>query len=535
MSAPATRSPGQESRRPLARWVLVTSILASSMAFIDGTALSVALPALQSDFGATGANLLWVTNGFSLPLAALLLFGGALGDHYGRRRTFMAGIGVFIVASMACGLAPTVEALIAARVAQGAGAAIMIPGSLAMISSYFGPAERGRAIGTWSAFSVLATTLGPVLGGLLAGANLWRGVFFINLPLALGALAILALKLPPDEDAAAGHRLDLRGAVTVTTGLAALNFGLIRWSEHSLGDLWVWGPLVTGVLGLGLFVLTQLKGKQPLLPLGIFRNPVLAGASVVSFLYYTAFHGTLFFLPLNLIQVQGYKPAMAGLTQVPLMVLLIALSAMAGRWVDRKGPRWPLTVGSGITGVGLLLLAFPGVTAGAGEFASRFLPGLLVVGVGLGLTATPVSTTLMTSVASDQLGLASGINSSLTRLAGVFAIAVLGPLMLALFAHGLTARVGQLGLPAAAVEQVTRDAAKLGATPLPAGLDAPAAAAVQAAIQWAFVDAFRWMVGIAAGLCWIAAIIAAVVLRPTTPGPGRSGFRSDEPRRGPGF
>ena len=514
MSERVARSDPRDARRPLARWVLVTSILASSMAFIDGTALSVALPALQADLGATGANLLWVTNGFSLPLAALLLFGGALGDHYGRRRTFVAGIAVFIVASMACGLAPNVTALIAARVAQGVGAAIMIPGSLAMISSYFGPAERGRAIGTWSAFSVLATTLGPVVGGLLAGANLWRGVFFINLPLALGALAILALKLPQDERPMDGNRLDLRGAVAVTTGLAALNYGLIRWSEASLGDFWVWGPLITGVLGLGLFIVFQLKTAQPLLPLGLFRHRTLAGASAVSFLYYTAFHGTLFFLPLNLIQVQGYPPAMAGLTQVPLMVLLISLSAWAGRWVDRKGPRWPLTVGSGITGVGLLLLALPGVTAGPGEFSSSFLPGLLVVGVGLGLTATPVSTTLMTSVASQQLGLASGINSSLTRLAGVFAIAALGPLMLALFSQVLAVRVGELGLPAAAVAQVTEDAAKLGATPLPAGLDAPLAESVQAAIRWAFVDAFRWIVGIAAGLCGIAAGVAAVVLRP---------------------
>lgn len=525
MSEPPIRSYPGDPRRRLARWVLVTSILASSMAFIDGTALSVALPALQADFGATGANLLWVTNGFSLPLAALLLFGGALGDHYGRRRTFMAGIAVFIVASMACGLAPTVPALIAARVVQGVGAAIMIPGSLAMISSYFGPAERGRAIGTWSAFSVLATTLGPVVGGLLAGAGLWRGVFFINLPLALGALAILAYRLPSDEPISQGHRLDLRGAVTVTTGLAALNFGLIRWSEHRLGEVWVWGPLLVGVIGLGLFIASQLTTERPLLPLGLFRHRTLAGASAVSFLYYTAFHGTLFFLPLNLIQVQGYKPAMAGMTQVPLMVLLIALSARAGRWVDRKGPRWPLAVGSGITGVGLLLLALPGVTSGPGEFGSSFLPGLLVVGVGLGLTATPVSTTLMTSVTSDQLGLASGINSSLTRLAGVFAIAALGPLMLALFGQVLSARVGELGLPAGTVAQLTRDAAKLGATPLPAGLDAPMAASVQGAIRWAFVDAFRWIVGVAGGLCWIAAGVAAVVLRPTTPVTGQSGIR----------
>jgi len=509
-----------DANRPLAKWVLATSILASGMAFIDGTALSVALPALQADLGATGANLLWVTNGFSLPLAALLLFGGAVGDHHGRRRTFIAGIALFVGASMACGFAPNVKALIAARVVQGVGAAIMIPGSLAMISSYFGPAERGRAIGLWSAFSVLATTLGPVVGGMLAGANLWRGVFFINLPLALVALAILGVKIPADQPATDGKRLDLRGAGCVTAGLAAFNYGLIRWSGSSLSDVWVWGTLVGGVVGMVLFVVSQKTAEQPLLPLGIFKNRTLAAASVVSFLYYTAFHGTLFFLPLNLIQVQGYKPALAGLTQVPIMMLLISLSAGAGRWVDRKGPRWPLAIGSSVTGVGFMLLAGPGVTAGPGEFWSSFFPGLLVVGIGLGLTATPVSATMMTSVASEHLGLASGINSSLTRLAGVFAIAALGPLMLALFAQVLEERVGELPVSGAAAAQLMRDASKLAATPVPAGLDAQGAEAVRGAIRWAFVDAFRWIVGIAAVLCWVAAGVAALGLRSRVGGGG---------------
>ncbi|HRE83190.1 MAG TPA: MFS transporter [Opitutaceae bacterium] len=484
------------------------------MAFIDGTALSVALPSLQADLDATGPNLLWVTNGFSLPLAALLLFGGALGDHYGRRRIFITGIALFIGASMACGLAPDVSLLIATRVVQGVGAALMIPGSLAMISSYFGAAERGRAIGLWSAFSVLATTLGPVVGGILAGANLWRGVFFINVPLAILALTLLVWKVPADKAPEKDHALDWRGAIAVTLGLAAFNFGLIRWSEHPLSEIGVWGMLVAGVFGLGLFLAIQITSRQPLLPLGIFRHRVLASASVVSFLYYVAFHGTLFFLPLNLIQVQGYPPAMAGVTQVPIMVLLVSLSALAGKWVDKKGPRWPLTLGAAVTGGGFWLLALPGVTEGPAAFWSSYFPGILVIGLGLALTATPVSATLMTSVASQHLGLASGINSSLTRLAGVLAVAALGPLMLTLFGGGLLGRVAELPvtMPAAAVEQLAHEASKLGATPVPEGLDENGAEAVRGAIRWAFVDAFRWIVGIAGALCWMAAGVAALGL-----------------------
>lgn len=488
--------------------MLITSILASGMAFIDGTALSVAMPALQADLQATGANLLWVTNGFSLPLAALLLFGGALGDCFGRRRIFILGIVGFVTASLGCGLAPDISTLIAARVVQGVGGALMIPGSLAMISSFFEPARRGKAIGAWSAFSVLATTVGPVFGGLLAGAGLWRGVFFINLPLAAIALVILLTKIPREVAPAVRPRVDWWGAFTVTLGLAALNFGLIQWSKTVFSETSVWLPIVVGLISLGGFLVIQIRVAQPLLPLDIFKSRTLAGASLLSFLFYMGFHGTLFFLPLNLIQVQGYAPTSAGLTQVPLMVLLVALSAWAGRLVDRRGPRLPLTVGPIIAGLGFAALGFPGITAGASEFWRSFLPGLVLVGIGLGLTATPLSTTVMLSVPAERLGLASGLNSSLTRLAGVFAIAVLGPLMLALFSHALSARTASLALPAIAIAQLQSEAAKLAMARAPLELGVETTAHVTTAIRWAFVDAFRWMVGAAGVLCWLGAAVA---------------------------
>jgi EmrB/QacA subfamily drug resistance transporter len=496
----------------VARWVLASSILASSMAFIDGTALSVAMPALQSDLGATGADLLWVTNGFSLPLAALLLFGGALGDAFGRRRIFALGIGIFAAASVACGLAPGIQTLIAARVAQGVGGALMIPGSLAMISSYFPAEERGKAIGTWSACSVLATTIGPVLGGVLAGAGWWRAVFFINLPLAAIALLVVWIRIPADRGVTGARRIDWGGAASITVGLAGLTHGLIQWSKSGLSDAAVAVPLFGGVVALAVFVVLQRRVSQPLLPFDIFRSRALTGASVLSFLFYMGFHGTLFFMPLNLVQVQGYPPTMAGLTQLPLMALLVLLSRSAGRLVDRRGPRLPLIIGPVVAGIGFLLFALPGITAGPVDFWTTYLPGFLLVGVGLGFTATPLSTTVMDAVPPTQLGLASGINSSLTRLAGVFAIAVLGPVMLAVFGQSLEKRVSNLALPPAAVAHLELEAAKLGVAQPPAGLGAETTAAVKAAIRGAFVDGFRVVVVGAAVLCWLGAGVAAWLL-----------------------
>jgi EmrB/QacA subfamily drug resistance transporter len=505
----------------IANWVLLSSVLASGMAFIDGTALSVALPVLQTDLKATGASLLWVTNGFSLPLAALLLFGGALGDAFGRRRIFITGIVIFVTASVACGLAPGIEVLIGARMVQGVGGALMIPGSLALISSHHPAEVRGKAIGTWSAFSVLATTLGPVLGGLLAGAGLWRAVFVINVPLAAIALLVLWFKIPAEPGHEGKRRVDWWGAGAVTAGLAGLNHGLIQWPKSGLGDPLVFLPLVGGVLALIGFVVLQLNVRHPLLPLDIFRSRPLCAACLLSFLFYMGFHGTLFFLPLNLVQVQGYAPMLAGLTQLPLMVLLILLSRWAGRLVDRRGPRLPLTVGPIVAGFGFLWFAVPGLTTGPGEFWTAYLPGFLLVGVGLGLTATPLSTAVMDAVPPGRLGLASGVNSSVTRLAGVFAIAVLGPVMLAAFGASLETRVAGLGLSADALAHLKLEAAKLAVAQPPPGLAAEVTLGVQQAIRGAFVEGFRLVVTVAAGLCGLGAAIAAWGLRPAAPGGGR--------------
>lgn len=401
----------------------------------------------------------------------------------------------------------------------------MIPGSLAMLSTRFAAAERGKAIGTWSAFSVLASAIGPVLGGLLARGGHWRWVFFINLPLAAIVLAVLWLKTPPDPRASERRSLDWRGALAAVTGLTCLNFGLIQWPREGLLKMEVWAALCAGIAALALFVVTERRTTNPLVPFGIFKSRALQGASWLSLLFYMAFHGILFFLPLNLIQAQGYDPAVAGMTQLPLMALLVLLSRRAGKLVDGYGPRLPLTLGPMIAGIGFLLLVVPEMTGGPREFWRQYLPGLLLVGAGLGLTAAPLSATVMTSIPDDQLGLASGINSSLSRLAGVLAIAVMGAVMLASFEAFLQGRVASLGLSDEVMAQLKREAPKLAETPVPAGLNATTSAAVKGAIQAAFVDGFRTLASLAAGLSWLGAFMAFRLL----PGRRRGSDSKSEP------
>lgn len=485
------------------RWVLGGSVLAASMVFIDGTALTVAMAALQKDLGATGADLFWINNAYTLFLAALMMLGGALGDRFGHKRVYMRGIALFAGASLLCGLATTTTALIAARALQGIGGALMIPGSLAIITDGFEPERRGRAIGTWSAGTVIGSAIGPVLGGLLAQAGWWRGVFFINLPLAVGALVVLQWKVPPDADTTS-RRLDYAGAVLAIVGLAGLNYGLIEAPARGFQSPVILGSLLGGVAALAGLVLV----------LRLFQSRTLCVAALVTLSFYGALNAIQFFLPLNLIQVQGYRAAVAGMTQLPLMILLAALSRWAGALVDRHGPRLPLSIGPAVAGLGFIWLAVPGVTAGPADFWKSYLPGLLLLGVGMGVTIAPLSTTVMGAVPTARAGLASGINSTLSRLAGVLAIAVLGPVVVLSFARALEARAS--ALPVHVRAALVSDAGKLGETHGPAGLDAATAATAVGAVRLAFVDAFRRVCWLAAAASGASALVAAIFLKPQT-------------------
>ena len=352
---------GDNSMLPeVGHWVLFSTILASSMAFIDSSALNVALPTLQDDLQTSGAQLLWIVNTYLLMLAALILVGGSLGDKLGRKRVFMLGISLFILASLACGLAPNIEFLLAARIAQGIGGAMMIPGSLAIITATFGPEHRGRAIGTWSAATTMVTIAGPVLGGCLADLGLWRGVFLINLPIGLAALLMLHFKVPESRNEAASSTIDYLGAILATLGLAGLTYGFISLPELGLTHPYVYVSLLGGGGALAGCGIVEVRSRHPMLPLHLFQSRTFSGANLLTLFLYGALNVGTFFLCLNLVQAQGYSQSIAGFADMPFALLLAGLSPWAGKLADHYGPRLSLIVGPTLSGFGFFAVVFGG-------------------------------------------------------------------------------------------------------------------------------------------------------------------------------
>lgn len=454
------------------------------MAFIDSTALNVVLPALQKGLNATGADLFWVLNAYLLVLAALILVGGSLGDKLGRKRIYMIGILVFIIGSMACGLAPDVHWLIGFRVLQGVGGALMIPGSLSLLSSSIDPGERGKAIGTWSAVTTVVTMGGPVLGGALADAGLWRGIFYINVPIGLLTLLILWRRVPESKEAGAGRKLDIPGVLAIATGLAALTFGFLRTANSGSGGgatggsaasgfgSWeVWGALALGLVLLGVFVWIEARRKDPMMPLYLFANRTFSGVNALTFFLYAGLGAGMLFLSLNLVQAQGYSQLQSGLTFLPFTVLMISIARWAGALADKHGARLFLTVGPAAAGLGLLMLSFVGKTRGPVDYWTHFLPGVLVLGLGMSFTVAPLTTTVMSSVSDEHSGVASGINNAMTRIAGVFANAIFGALAVLFFAGALEGPVDGLGLSPDGKREVMAQAANLGNAKVPKGLN----------------------------------------------------------------
>jgi len=506
-TAAADAAPAQK------RGVLIGAILASSMAFIDSSALNVALPTIQTDLHASGAELLWIVNGYLLMLAALIVVGGALGDLLGRKRVFMAGIGLFALASLACGLAPTTGVLIAARVVQGIGGALMIPGSLALISATFGDQGRGQAIGTWSAVTTIVTVAGPVLGGFLADAGLWRGVFLINPPIGVAGLLIIRAQVAESRSPDRGGRIDYAGAVLAVIGLGGLTYGFISAPDLGFADARVAGSLVAGAGALvGLFFV-ELRGAHPMIPLGLFRSRTFAGANLLTLFLYGALGVGTFFLALDLVQAQGYTQAQAGLAFTPFGLLLAGLSRWAGGLIDKIGARLPLVAGPALAGAGFLLFAFTGLTAGPGAYWTTFFPGVLVFGLGMAITVAPLTTAVMGAVPPGTSGTASGINNAVARTASVLTIAIVGAVALVVFAGALQARTAPLALAPAARAALQAAAGQLGAAAVPAGVTAAQAGAVQAAIKLAFVDTFRMVMLVCTGMAWLSAAVAALAIR----------------------
>ncbi|HEY4067760.1 MAG TPA: MFS transporter [Burkholderiaceae bacterium] len=498
------------------RWTLIAAILGSSMAFIDGTVVNVALPALQRDLDASAFAAQWVIESYALFLASLLLAGGALGDRFGRRRVFMLGVGLFTVASVLCGLSRSVEQLIVARSVQGIGAALLVPGSLALISATFPEAQRGRAIGTWSAFSGITAAVGPVIGGYLVEHFSWAWAFLINAPIGAVLLFICAAKVPESRGGGAGgDAVDGWGAALATLGLAGVVFALIEAPNRGWASPAVLGSALAGLLGLVLFVRVESVMRAPMLPLAFFRNRNFAGANLLTLLLYAALGGGLYFFPLNLIQVQGFGATAAGAAMLPFIAILFALSRWAGRLVDRFGSRPPLVVGPIVAAAGFALFTRPG--GGDANYWLSFFPAIGVLGLGMTITIAPLTTTVMNAVGAGSSGVASGVNNAVSRTAGLLAIAVFGLVMALVFDATLSARLAQLPLSPELLASLHAQRHKLAGIELPAGLDPATAATLKSAIGAAFVAGFRWIMSLCAALALLSALSAWLMIEPARP------------------
>jgi EmrB/QacA subfamily drug resistance transporter len=508
MTTSESEGPLQPTGRDRGRWVLTATIIASSMAFIDMSVVNVALPAVQRAIGASFAEAQWVVEAYTLPLSALTLVGGALGDLYGRRRVFALGILLFALASAACGLATNPGLLVAGRILQGVGGALMVPGSLALLAASFPPERRGKAVGLWSASTGVMVALAPALGGWLVDALSWRWVFLINLPLAAFALGIVALRVP-ESRSQSRHSLDIPGAVLATLGLGGLTFGLIQAGRESFLAISSGGPILLGLAALGLFVFVQTRSDQPMIPLPLFRLPLFAGIQAFTFLLWAALQGALFFVPFRLMQVQGFDPLQAGSALLPFVIIVSVLSRWAGGIVDRHGPRRPLIAGALAAGLGFALLTLPDASSGYGL---GFLPGLLMLGVGFGFCAAPVTVVALNAAGPEHIGVASAINNMVARVGGLIAIAGFGLVLAARFDASLDRALPDLALPASAVAALQPERAKLAGALLPAGLSQSQRVALQSSIDEAFVDGFRRVMGLAAGLALASAAIAAGTL-----------------------
>jgi EmrB/QacA subfamily drug resistance transporter len=419
MTAPLVLASGR------GRWVVAATVLGSGMAMLDATVVGIALPSINRDLGGGVDTLQWIVTGYTLTLAAFLLLGGALGDRYGRRKVFSTGIVWFAVLSAVCGLAPQSGLLVAGRVAQGIGGALLTPASLAILQASFRAEDRARAIGAWSGLTGVASAAGPLVGGWLIAVGSWRWVFAINLPVAAVVLVVTARHVPESRDPEGGGRVDLPGALLAAAFLAGLTYGLIEGPQRGWSSPTVVGALVLAVVAGPVFIVVELRRAHPMLPLGLFRSRQFSGANAVTFAVYGGLGGALFLLPVALQIVKGYSPLESGLALLPVTLVMLVFSARSGQLSARIGPRLQMTAGPVVVGAGLALLSR---ATQPGTYLTAVLPGVLALAVGLAITVAPLTATAMGAAPAEHSGIASAVNNVVARTAGLLAVALL-PLM----------------------------------------------------------------------------------------------------------
>jgi EmrB/QacA subfamily drug resistance transporter len=487
--------------------VLAATILASGMAFLDGTVVNIAIPVIQESLDATLGQMQWVVNSYVLILASLILISGSLGDRYGRRKIFVYGIGLFVLASFLSSVSQTVEQLIAFRTIQGIGAAMMIPGSLSIINTAFDSREHGKAIGYWSGFAGGVAALGPFLGGWLVQTFGWPSVFYINIPIGLLAL-FLTIRYVPETSNPNSKQLDFMGTILLLTGLLGISYALIEAPVQGFFNSTVPSSGLLGIAALIAFVFVEKRTKQPLVPFGIFKSSLVTGANLITFCLYLALSAIIFFLILNLQQLQNYSPLAAGMSMLPSILLITFLSGYGGAISDKYGPRIPLIVGPLIVGLGIVTMIFPGTNA---NYFTAFLPGQILFGLGMSLVVAPVTKSAL-AVDVQHSGTASGVNNAVSRVSALLAVALLGAVMSTSFSSHLISSINDAKIVQSQKEQIIEQKNKLGAIQIPDSFDPTAKNIAEKSVDDAFLYAFRVVMGISAFLAFLSSVIAYLMI-----------------------
>ena len=507
-----TTADNAANKRHAGYWVLLATILAASMAFVGSTALNVSLPAIQRDLDARGADLLWISNSYAIVQASLIVVGGSLSDYYGRNRICLLGMLIFGVASLICGLTLTTEALIVGRFAQGIGSAMIIPSSLAIVSANFDYNRQGWAIGIWSAFTLLASGIGPIIGGMLTEIGLWRSVFFIHIPLGMVAALVLLFYVPESYDTESPQKVSIISGILVTLGLLGITFGFIEGPRYGFDNPLILSSIAGGVIALVIFIWREQHSEYSLMPLSLFKSRTLSGANLVTILLYGALGPATLYLPLNMIQIQGYSETFAGLSLLPMTILPAALSYVIGSVVDRRGPRMPLVIGLLLLSAGFVLFALIGTTGGQDVYWTTFFLPLCLFGVGLGAALAPLTAAAVGSVSHSHAGIASGINNTLSRSSQVLAVAIMGGFTLSLFSQSLMSSPIVRALPADAQDQLAAESVNLAEASPPDTLTEAERDDVRQVIREAFTEAFNMLMWVGAVLCVVGAVLSALLI-----------------------